>query len=62
MKIEFDNLTIVESKMLIDCLVQFRAGQPFAWPAGHWVEASANGQVPTNRVASLVKDEDKPGG
>jgi hypothetical protein len=31
MKLEFDDLKLVEVKLLADALAMFRAGQPFSW-------------------------------
>lgn len=52
MKLEFDDLKIVEAKMLLDCLVAFRAGQPFSW-APHLVNRVA--QAETNERNGAAK-------
>lgn len=46
MKLEFDDLRLIEAKMLIDALALMRAGQPFNWS-------------PAGAQPQLVKDENK---
>lgn len=56
MKIEFDNLSLVEAKMLADVLTSFRAGIPFHWPPRieENVPLDSNHRAGVNRLDSLA--------
>lgn len=55
MKIEFDDLNLVEVKMLADVLTSFRAGIPFHWPPRAEENASSHSSHRTsvNRLDSF---------
>lgn len=46
MKLEFDDLRLLEAKLLLDVLTAFRSNQPFAWS-------------PPNGQPQLVKDKEE---